>query len=266
MPPRHDLRDRGEPARSGRREHVAEHRLLPLRERRTRQMHRLAPHNVGAATQAQPAYTRHARPRQTSRDASPASIDVPKPSISVEGVNQAAWAMATACRLLAEPLPQRWSHTQGVAARARDLAPILGADAALVESAAWLHDIGYSPELVVTGFHPLDGARYLRDHERADQSLCRLVAHHSYAALEAEERGLTAALRVEFDAPREDLLDALTYCDMTTTPTGERTTVTDRLSEIVARYGDEHIVGRFVRRAEPKIIEATRRIRSMLDA
>jgi integrase len=26
-----------------------------------------------------------------------------------------------------------------------------------------LHDIGYSPELADTGFHPLDGARYLRD-------------------------------------------------------------------------------------------------------
>jgi hypothetical protein len=31
------------------------------------------------------------------------------------------------------------------------------ADPALV-AAAWLHDIGYSPELVVTGFHQLDGA------------------------------------------------------------------------------------------------------------
>ena len=29
-------------------------------------------------------------------------------------------------------------------------------------AAAWLHDIGYAPELVETGFHPLDGARYLR--------------------------------------------------------------------------------------------------------
>jgi hypothetical protein len=28
---------------------------------------------------------------------------------------------------------------------------------------AGLHDIGYSPELADMGFHPLDGARYLRD-------------------------------------------------------------------------------------------------------
>jgi hypothetical protein len=28
-------------------------------------------------------------------------------------------------------------------------------------AAAWVHDIGYAPELLATGFHPLDGARYL---------------------------------------------------------------------------------------------------------
>lgn len=208
---------------------------------------------------------RHTRRAKTSPDSARASVNVPKPSTSVKGVDQVSWATATACRLLAEPLPRRWAHTQGVAARARDLAPILGNDAALLESAAWLHDIGYSPEAATTGFHPLDGARYLRDHERADQSLCCLVAHHSYALLEAEERDLVASLRAEFELPKADLLDALTYCDMTTTPTGERTTVTDRLSEIVSRYGDDHVVGRFAKRAEPQIIEAMRRIRSLLE-
>ncbi|KWW98982.1 hypothetical protein LI90_612 [Carbonactinospora thermoautotrophica] len=38
------------------------------------------------------------------------------------------------------------------------------------------NDIGYSPELVATGFHPLDGARYLR---AAHVDEHRLVAHHS---------------------------------------------------------------------------------------
>jgi hypothetical protein len=36
-------------------------------------------------------------------------------------------------------------------------------------AAAWLHDIGYAPAIAEsgTGFHPLDGARYLRDKMRA---------------------------------------------------------------------------------------------------
>ena len=61
--------------------------------------------------------------------------------------------------LLQEPLPRRWAHVQGVAARALSLAPVLGADAGLLEAAAWLHDIGYAPGLAVTGLHALDGAR-----------------------------------------------------------------------------------------------------------
>jgi hypothetical protein len=41
--------------------------------------------------------------------------------------------------------------------------------------AAWLHDIGYAPELAVTGFHPLDGARFLR-RAGADGQVVSLVA------------------------------------------------------------------------------------------
>jgi HD superfamily phosphodiesterase len=88
--------------------------------------------------------------------------------------------------LLEIPLQRRWAHVQGVAARARSLAPILDDDADLLEAAAWLHDIGYSPDLADTGFHPLDGARYLRDVHAADPALCRLVGNHSCAVIEAE--------------------------------------------------------------------------------
>ena len=47
--------------------------------------------------------------------------------------------------LLKVPLPRRWTHVQGVARQARGLAPVLGADADLLETAAWLHDISYAP-------------------------------------------------------------------------------------------------------------------------
>src|SRR5215472_282179 len=111
----------------------------------------------------------------------------------------ASWAEHLARALLQEPLPRRWAHVQGVATRARSLAPILGADADLLQAAAWLHDIGYAPSLAVTGLHALDGARYLRDARHADAMLCRLVAYHSCAIIEASERGLADVLRSEFD-------------------------------------------------------------------
>ena len=113
----------------------------------------------------------------------------------------APWAEHLAQVLLKEPLPRRWAHVQGVATRARSLAPVLGADADLLEAAAWLHDIGYAPGLAVTGLHALDGARYLRDAQHADAMLCRLVAHHSYAIIEADERGLADILSLELESP-----------------------------------------------------------------
>jgi hypothetical protein len=69
-----------------------------------------------------------------------------------------AWAREIAQRVLADVLPRRWAHTQGVAAQARVVGPALDWDTDLIEIAAWLHDIGYAPALAVTGFHPLDGA------------------------------------------------------------------------------------------------------------
>ncbi len=65
----------------------------------------------------------------------------------------APWAQQIARVLLQDPLPRRWAHVQGVAAHVRSLAPVLGADADLLEAAAWLHDIGYAPSLATTGMH-----------------------------------------------------------------------------------------------------------------
>jgi hypothetical protein len=177
-------------------------------------------------------------------------------------MTQAEWAEATACGLLAKPLPRRWAHTQGVAAAARTLAPVLGREADLLTAAAWLHDIGYAPGVTSTGLHQLDGARYLRDTERASGVLCRLVAHHSCAVNEAAERGLARQLAAEFKPARRDLADALTYCDMTTSPDGQRMPVVRRLAEIRARYGPDHLVSRAITRSTPELTAAVGRVSS----
>jgi hypothetical protein len=166
------------------------------------------------------------------------------------------WAERLARTLLERALPRRWAHVQGVVGRARSLAATLGADAEILEAAAWLHDIGYLPELAQTGMHGLDGARYLRDVHHAEPLLCRLVAHHSYAVIEAEERGLARVLNREFASPPRKLADALTFCDMTTSPDGDQVQVTHRLAEIHDRYGSGHLVSRSIRRATPLILQA----------
>ena len=60
------------------------------------------------------------------------------------------------------PLGARWAHTTAVASRAEGLALLVPpADRRLLVAAAYLHDIGYAPELQTSGFHPLDGACWL---------------------------------------------------------------------------------------------------------
>lgn len=171
------------------------------------------------------------------------------------------WAWRLAEAELGQPLPRRWAHSQGVARAAVSLAKVVNDDAGLLASAAVLHDVGYAPRLALMGFHPLDGARFLRDVHHADDRLVRLVANHSFALLEAEERGLRQALEAEFPILKEQLLvDALVWCDMTTTPDGERTTAEARVAEIVGRYGEDSLVGRFIRRAAPEIFAAVSRV------
>jgi putative nucleotidyltransferase with HDIG domain len=119
--------------------------------------------------------------------------------------------------------------------------------------AAVLHDIGYA--YLETGFHALDGARFLA-RQGLPSAVCHLVVHHSASTLEAEERGIDLAVYDEFAVDR-DLGEAhqlLWWADMTTGPTGGTVTVEDRLDEICSRYGSRDVVTRFITRARPILV------------
>lgn len=175
---------------------------------------------------------------------------------------QAAEQMAR--RHLEAALPQRWRHVDGVARNASRLAAALfaGADAEALMAAAWVHDVGYAPDICDTGFHPLDGAVWLRQ-AGFDDRVTALVAYHTCADIEAEERGFAEGLQI---FPREVSLvaDALLYADMTSGPDGQEFAVSARLDEIVSRYGEGHGVARFIRRARPVILEAAGRVEAQL--
>ncbi len=152
-----------------------------------------------------------------------------------------SWAAPSAERLLS-PLGDRWRHVRQVAEQARRVVAVVPPDDRdLLVAAAYLHDIGYAPELAVTGFHPLDGARWIRDGGPGGR-LARLVAHHSCAIHEARARGLAEVLLAEFEPEESVTYDALVFCDMTTGPTGKAVLFEDRVREIRERYGPEHEV------------------------
>jgi putative nucleotidyltransferase with HDIG domain len=168
------------------------------------------------------------------------------------------WASSVAEARLAVPLERRWRHVRAVAAKAETLRPVLREEADLLVAAAWLHDVGYAPDVVDTAFHPVDGARYLR-RLGADERLCGLVAHHSAAAVEAELRGLEDEL-AEFADEESLVRDALWACDMTTSPVGEPVTFPARLAEIRQRYGEGHTVSRAIGSAAGDITAAIARV------
>ncbi|MHB1434326.1 MAG: HD domain-containing protein [Streptosporangiaceae bacterium] len=161
-------------------------------------------------------------------------------------------------------LPRRWRHVRSVARRARWAASQLDLPDEVVMG-AWLHDIGYAPDLAETGFHPLDGARFLRS-AGVQEPVVSLVAYHSCARIEAGVRGLGDMLTSEFAPPDALLADVLLYCDMTTGPDGDHVRPADRLVEIRGRYGPDHEVTRFTELAGPEILATTGRAEDLLAA
>jgi predicted hydrolase (HD superfamily) len=132
--------------------------------------------------------------------------------------------------------PQRLRHCAGVAARAQALAVTVPSAAVdILVASGWLHDIGYGSQLQDSGFHPLDGAVYLRL-EGWPGSVCDLVAHHWGSRFVARIRGLDARLG-EFTFVEDALSDALTVADNTTGPDGTMMAVDERLREKLKRHG-----------------------------
>jgi hypothetical protein len=151
---------------------------------------------------------------------------------------------------------ERWAHVGAVAATAERIVAVTGLPEVVV-CAAWLHDVGYAPSVEDTGFHPLDGARLLHSMD-APAELVSLVAYHSGAEYEAEERDLTAELHA-FARPEQANLDALTLADLTVGATGSPVSVEDRLADILDRYPSPHPVHRAVLRSGGYLSECASR-------
>jgi HD domain len=174
-------------------------------------------------------------------------------------------AAADQTRSILGSVPDRLAHSEGVARRAQFLTQTVAPkDAPLLVAAAWLHDVGYAPELRDTGFHPLDGARYLRSIGWS-QAICDLVAHHSGARFVARFHDLDKQLaryRFSLDA----VSDALTVADQTTGLFGERVTVEQRMSDMLRRHGRDSANALAHPDREPYLREATVRVTARLES
>ena len=173
-----------------------------------------------------------------------------------------AWLVLQArdlAQILLGSLPQRWRHTIRVAQRAEAVSVTLATpeEAETLNSAAWLHDIGYAPAVQATGFHPLDAARYLAAHGWPPE-LAGLVAHHSGAEFIAAIRGLADQLAGFPDGPRP-VADALAYADQTIGPDGQSMTLDQRFAEMLQRHGPDSPNAAVHPRRERRLRDAVRR-------
>jgi HD domain len=157
----------------------------------------------------------------------------------------------------------RWLHVQGVVERACQISGIFNEeDQIYLIAAAYLHDIGYSPVLNKTSFHPLDGAHYALEFFH-DERLASLVAHHSEALFEARLRGVEQALK-GFPREQSAVAHTLTYCDMTTSASGTAISFQERITEIFNRYSEQDIVAQSLRQAIPFLSRDVEHTRCML--
>lgn len=156
----------------------------------------------------------------------------------------------------------RWEHLSAVGELAERLAERNPRVSEQVVQAAWLHDIGYAPQIAYLGFHPVDGARCLRE-RGATPGVAELVAFHTGASFEAEERGLVDVLAC-FTCPPGDELDLLTMFDLAVSPTGQLILDSCRIEEILSRYGPENPVFRAVTRSRTSLLSASRAGKQLL--
>lgn len=139
---------------------------------------------------------------------------------------------------LEEEFPFRYEHSQAVGIKACDIADSLGYPREFcieMRILGILHDIGYSPDLFLTGHHAYDGGAFLCGHTLL-ADFAPDVAWHSTAQYEGDARMLEAP---DIPKPALNRHRILWIADFTTSATGEPISLEQRLDGIRSRY-DEH--------------------------
>ena len=173
-----------------------------------------------------------------------------------------AWARELAQGALAESIPRRWAHAQQAAGRAGELEGVLDrAELELLVASAWVHDIGYAPDAVRTGFGPLDSALHLQS-LRAPDRLVALTAHIAAIVLEADQRDLSEAYAPFVDEGGTPVRDGFWWCCTTSGTDGSPVTLQQRIEGWRRDHGHDTIILRWIEEATPEIEAAIHRTAS----
>jgi hypothetical protein len=181
-------------------------------------------------------------------------VGLPEPTeLAAANPRVASSEAAALAGMLLRGVATRLAHSACVARRVEQVGHMVDCrwQPALYE-AAWLHDIGYHRRIALTGFHPLDGARWLQASGWRPET-CRLVAWHTAASTEGRLRGLADVLAEEFAPPVPHAAAALAWADLTSSPAGVEWTADRRVADILRRHPADSVVHRSVVEALPDL-------------
>ncbi|QCV56729.1 HD domain-containing protein [Thermoactinomyces vulgaris] len=157
------------------------------------------------------------------------------------------------------PEENRYHHILGVVRGMQEILPRLELEqetkAQLIQ-AAYLHDVGYSKQLNQYNFHPLDGAVFAQQSGFSKPVIAAILFHSE--AYETVKKARTDLLNIYetnkqlLDEQDRLFIDLITYCDVQTSPQGEKISLDKRVQDVVNRYGEDHPVSQMMIFCKPK--------------
>jgi putative nucleotidyltransferase with HDIG domain len=131
----------------------------------------------------------------------------------------------------------RYAHIVGVVSLANEVESAYKEFGGKLKLAALYHDIGYSAQYRVTGFHPVDGAMAARKHGLSEE-IAQAILYHGGSWKEAQllRPDLKEYYADQCQMMATPLSRAMTYCDLHTGPNGEAFSVEERLADIRQRH------------------------------
>jgi HD superfamily phosphodiesterase len=136
--------------------------------------------------------------------------------------------------MLKSGLKNRYRHTIAVSLLMREKSKEIGLCPIEAEILGLVHDLGYCDDFSITGFHPIDGYRYLI---KIDKTIADRMVLHTSTPEEAELRHIILP-----DIIMDDYAKLLSYADSRVTGDGRVVSFEERLQDITSRYGNNHLV------------------------
>jgi hypothetical protein len=170
-----------------------------------------------------------------------------------------------------DPSLPRYHHILGVVRNMHDLLPRIKISQnwqSLLIDACYLHDIGYSTKLNQYNYHQLDGAIFASKQGYPKCIIATLLFHSCAYEGVLYSRPDLKEIYVHHLSLLDDkdrmFIDLVSYCDLHTTATGERTTLRERIDDVAVRYGEEHEVTKIMFANEPIFEEIIGRVNQMI--